>query len=141
MTYTLEQAAELAYKFGRVYAHRGRNLFFTSEELAAMLNAAQATPQSELTRSEKMRVAGFTRRPSVKAAIQAEERLDKLADHTALLREALAALILSRPYVEGDSQRMYDGTNGHGIRKEATRRLEVLDAVAMNITKALEATP
>lgn len=38
------------------------------------------------------------------------------------------ALILAREYVEGAAGRMYDGTNGHGIRTEAKRRLAVIDA-------------
>lgn len=47
-----------------------------------------------------------------------------LADSTRKqLREALE---LARPYVESAKRQMYDGTNGHGIRKEAERRLGVI---------------
>lgn len=47
------------------------------------------------------------------------------------LREALT---LAREYVERAAHRMYDGTNGQGIRAEAKRRLALIDA-------ALSATP
>lgn len=38
------------------------------------------------------------------------------------------ALLLAREYVVSASQRLYDGTNGAGIRAEATRRLALIDA-------------
>lgn len=48
-----------------------------------------------------------------------------MADQSQSLRDALA---LAREYVEDASQRTYDGTNGHGIREEAKRRLALIDA-------------
>ncbi|MBN9410873.1 MAG: hypothetical protein J0H69_17145 [Burkholderiales bacterium] len=38
------------------------------------------------------------------------------------------ALQLAREYVQNASERYYDGTNGHGIRTEAKRRLALIDA-------------
>jgi hypothetical protein len=46
-----------------------------------------------------------------------------------------AALALARPYVVSATERMYDGTNGHGIRQEAARRLAMIDAALATATQ------
>ena len=49
------------------------------------------------------------------------------------MSQALEALNLAREYVDNASSCMYDGTNGHGIRKEALRRLFVIDAAIASL--------
>lgn len=60
-----------------------------------------------------------------KAATPTDSAVNAGAVPSDAMREALT---LAREYVWNATQRMYDGTNGQGIRDEAKRRLALIDA-------------
>lgn len=105
-------------------------------QVAVAPNAAAGpypTPMRPATAAEHKWLSGAIKRSGVLVGAPPP------AISAAVARQALGALTASREYVESATARMYDGTNGYGIRQKAARRLTLIDTAITSLRAALSA--